>query len=272
MVHLYPSKRMSSGNDKGTVWFDDLTLRCGEAPENLFAAGGFEVDPEKIDISLDFSDFIQAAKKYFGEYGFNGFRLGLKGLGSGTFYSRTPGVFAGFVQGTEEYGRLMRRYLGQMQDGLEASGVLGKEYIYWFDEPGENDYEFVRETNRMIKEYAPKLTTFLTEHLPGHDVSDVTDISCSIWNAVDHEKAERIRAHGNEYWTYLCTGPKSPWITLFIDHDAINMRMWSWGSYVHHLNGLLSGRRFTGILPRPRRTASSRIPGKRRCRGRRGTA
>lgn len=239
MVHLYPSKRMSSGNDKGTVWFDDLTLRCGEAPENLFAAGGFEVDPEKIDISLDFSDFIPAAKKYFGEYGFNGFRLGLKGLGSGTFYSRTPGVFAGFVQGTEEYGRLMRRYLGQMQDGLEAAGVLGKEYIYWFDEPGENDYEFVRETNRMIKEYAPKLTTFLTEHLPGHDVSDVTDISCSIWNAVDHEKAERIRARGNEYWTYLCTGPKSPWITLFIDHDAINMRMWSWGSYVHHLNGLL---------------------------------
>ena len=239
-VHLYPSRRMSSGTDRGTVWFDDLSLRQDGEEANSLAGGDFEVDPDGIDITLDFSAFLPAAKKYFGpEYGFNAFLLPVGGLGSGTFYSRNPGVFAGFVQGTEEYGRLMRRYLRQLQDGLEEAGVLGKEYIYWFDEPGENDYAFVRETNQMIKEYAPKLTTFLTEHLPGHDVSDVTDISCSIWNAVDLEKAERVRTRGNEYWTYLCTGPKSPWITLFIDHDAINMRMWSWGSYVHGLNGLL---------------------------------
>lgn len=239
-IHLYPSKKMSSGNALGTVWFDDLVLSSGEGGKNLLKDGDFEVDPDKIDISLDFSDFIPAARKYFGdEYGFNAFRLILKGLGSGTFYERNPGVIAGFVQGTEEYDRLMRRYLMQMQDALEDAGVLGKEYIYWFDEPGDNDYEFVRETNSMIKEYAPKITTFLTEHLPGHDVSDVTDISCSIWNNIDHEKAKKIQDRGNEYWTYLCTGPKSPWITLFIDHDAINMRMWSWGSYVHGLSGLL---------------------------------
>lgn len=239
-IHLFPSKRMASGNDLGTTWFDDLELRSGEDGENLVPDGNFEVDPDKIDISLDFSEFLPAARKYFGEeYGFNAFRMGLKGLGSGTFYSRSPGVFAGFVQGTDEYNRLMRRYLGQIQDALEEGGILGKEYIYWFDEPGENDYDFVRETNSMIKRYAPKITTFLTENLPGHDVSDVTDISCSIWNNIDHEKAKRINERGNEYWTYLCTGPKSPWITLFIDHDAINMRMWSWGSYVHGMSGLL---------------------------------
>ena len=238
-VHLYPTKRTLEGNDLGTVWFDDLELRSDKDGENILAGGDFEVDPEKIDIELDFSEFIPAARKYFGEYGFNGFLLSLKGLGGGTFYDRHPGVFAGFVQGTEEYGRLMRRYLMQMQDALEEAGILGKEYIYWFDEPGDNDYDFVRETNQMIKEYAPKLTTFLTEHLPGHDISDVTDITCSIWNHVDKTKLENVLSRGNEYWTYLCTGPKSPWITLFIDHDDINMRMWSWGSYANHLNGLL---------------------------------
>ena len=237
-LHLYPSKRTMSGDDKGTVWFDDLVL-CGDDGKNIVQAGNFEIDLDNIDIKLDFSDFLPAAKKYFGEYHFNSFRFVPKGLGGGTFYDRHLGTFSGFRQGTEEYGLLMRRYLSQMQDGLEEGGILGKEYIYWFDEPGDNDYDFVRETNRIIKDYAPKLTTFLTEHIPGHDISDVTDISCSIWHHVDHEKAEKIRARGNEYWTYLCTGPKSPWITLFIDHDAINMRMWSWGSYVHHLNGLL---------------------------------
>ena len=237
-IHLYPSLRTSAGNDLGTVWFDDLKL-AGDDGSNLVPAGDFEVDPDKIDIKLDISDFVPAARKYFGEYGFTGVRLPVKGLGSGTFYSRNAGEFAGFVQGTEEYGRLMKRYLQQLQDALEEAGILGKEYIYWFDEPGDKDYEFVHETNRMIKEYAPKLTTFLTENLSGYDITDVTDITCSIWHKIDHEKADRIHGRGNEYWTYLCTGPKSPWITLFIDHDAINMRMWSWGSYVHHLNGLL---------------------------------
>ena len=206
-VHLYPSNRVASGNDLGTVWFDDVALSQGDSGKNLLPEGDFEVDPDKVDITLDFSDFIPAARKYFGEYGFTGYRMRTKGLGSGTFYSRKPGEFASFVQGTEEYGRLMRRYLRQLQDGLEEAGILGKEYIYWFDEPGDKDYDFVRETNSMIKEYAPKLTTFLTEHISGHDISDVTDITCSIWHK--------------------------------IDHDAINMRMWSWGSYVHHLNGLL---------------------------------
>ncbi|MBQ6287597.1 MAG: DUF4091 domain-containing protein [Bacteroidales bacterium] len=238
-IHLYPSKRSISGVDLGTVWFDDLALSCGKDGKNILEAGGFEMDLDKIDISLDFSDFLPAAKKYFGEYGFNSFRLGLKGLGSGTFYDRHPGVFEGFVQGTDEYNRLMQRYLKQMQDALEEAGILGKEYIYWFDEPGDNDYDFVRETNRMIKEYAPKINTFITEHLPGHDITDVTDISCSIWNTVDKGKVEKVRSKGNGYWTYLCTGPKSPWITLFIDHDAINMRMWSWGSYAQNLTGLL---------------------------------
>lgn len=238
-VHLYPSNRLSSGNDLGTMWFDDLDLSQDGQGKNLLPEGDFEVDPDKIDITLDFSDFIPAARKYFGEYGFTGYRMRTKGLGSGTFYSRQKGEFASFVQGTEEYGRLMRRYLKQLQDGLEQAGILGKEYIYWFDEPGDNDYDFVRETNSMIKEYAPKLTTFLTEHISGHDISDVTDITCSIWHKIDHEKAKRVHERGDEFWSYLCTGPKSPWITLFTDHDAINMRMWSWGSYVHHLNGLL---------------------------------
>lgn len=43
----------------------------------------------------------------------------------------------------------------------------------------------------MIKEYAPKLTTFLTEHVAGQDISDVTDISCTIWHQLNHEKSTR---------------------------------------------------------------------------------
>jgi hypothetical protein len=44
---------------------------------------------------------------------------------------------------------------------------------------------------------------------------------------------------GREFWSYLCTGPKAPWVTLFIDHPAINLRIWLWMSYQFKLKGIL---------------------------------
>lgn len=264
MIRLYPSKRTTIGEGLGTVWFDDLQLaRTGQATQakawvqgddgiagadvkdsdtasgNLLSCGNFEVDVNKINIKLDFTDFKKAAQRYLGDYGFNAYRLTLKGLGGGSYYSSSGGVFEGFAQGTEEYNRLMKSYLEQMQANLEEIGVLGKEYIYWFDEPNASDYPFIYETNKMLKTYAPKLTTFLTEHITGQDISDVTDISCTIWHKLDHEKARKMHEKQQEYWSYLCCWPKSPWVSEFIDHDAVNFRMWIWASYVHHLKGIL---------------------------------
>ena len=238
-IRLFPSNRTATGENKGTVWFDDISLLNSVTGKNEFPEGNFEVNLDNIDLKLDFSDFNKAGKKYFDEYGFTGYRLDLKGLGGGTFYSRESGVFEGFVQGTDEYNKLMGKYLGQVQANLEKNGWLGKEYVYWFDEPNEKDYPFVRETNALIKKYAPKITTFLTEHVAGQDMSDVTDISCTIFHKLDHEKIKKMNAKGLQHWSYLCTAPKSPWISEFIDHDIINMRMWLWASWQYKLKGIL---------------------------------
>ena len=238
-IRLFPALRSAAGEKTGTVWFDDLQLTDVQSGSNAFRPGNFEINLDDIDIRMDFTAFNAAGKRYFDEYGFTGYNLPLKGLGGGTFVSRTEGVFSGFKQGTDAYNRLMQRYLGEIQENLEKSGWLGKEYIYWFDEPGEKDYPFVRETNALVKRYAPKLTTFLTENVDGPDLSDVTDISCTIWNKLDHDRVKRMNEKGLEYWSYLCTWPRAPWITLFIDHDAINLRMWLWGSYKHRLKGIL---------------------------------
>ena len=239
-IRLFGAMRTAAGESTGTMWFDDLQLVNQSSGHNEFAEGNFEIDLNKINIKLDFTDFKAAAHRYFDEYGFTAFNLRLKGLGGGTYYSHNGGVFEGFVQGSDEYMKLMKQYLGQIQDNLESCRLLDKAYIYWFDEPLDADYAFVYDTHKMIKSLAPKLRTFLTEHIAGHDISDVTDISCTIWHKLNHEKISKMNAQpGKEYWSYVCTGPKSPWITEFIDHDAINMRMWLWGSYVYKLKGIL---------------------------------
>lgn len=238
-LKLYATNRTITGEHTGSTWFDNIAITHTSTGKNILPGGDFEVTTDNIDIKLDFTKFNEAGKKYFDDYGFTGYNLMLKGLGSGTYYERENGKFEGFEQGTPEYNKLMERYLSQMQNNLKQNGWLGKEYIYWFDEPIESDYEFVKNTNTLIKKYAPEITTFLTEHVAGQDISDVTDISCTIWHKLDHDKIKKMNEKGLEHWSYLCCWPKSPWLSEFIDHDVINMRMWLWASFKHQLKGVL---------------------------------
>lgn len=238
-LSFFPAFRTVAGEDTGTIWIDNVVFNETGVRINLIDQGDFEIDAGDIDIELDFTDFDKAGRRYLDEFGFNSFRLFLKGMGSGTYYSRAEGSFEGFRQGSPVYEKLMAKYLGLIQEHLSEKGWLGKEYVYWFDEPGKKDYPFVREGMEIIKKSAPGINTFITENEPGPEIMDVTDITCTIFHRVDPDKAKEIVSKGQEYWSYLCTAPKSPWVSLFIDHDAINMRVWLWMTYAWDLNGIL---------------------------------
>jgi hypothetical protein len=90
-----------------------------------------------------------------------------------------------------------------------------------------------------IRKNAPRLTRFITEHRPGPDIMDVSEISCTIFHRVDPAIVAKLAPEGREFWSYLCTGPKGPWVTLFIDHPAVNLRIWLWMSYRYGLKGIL---------------------------------
>ncbi len=238
-LRLFPAFRKSDGTTTGTVWFDDIALAKAGSAANLVPAGNFEMPLESIGVRADFTRFDKAARRFLDELGFNAFNLKLEGLGTGSFYSRQEGVFGGFRQGTAEYDRLLSRYLKQVEDHLAARGWLGREYIYWFDEPDPKDYPFVREGMQMIRRNAPRLTRFITERRPGPEIMDVSEIGCTIFDRVDPGTVAGLAPKGREFWSYLCTGPKSPWLTLFIDHAAVNLRMWLWMSHQWGLKGIL---------------------------------
>jgi hypothetical protein len=243
-LSLFPAFRDNTGTTKGTAWFDDIALaaapRGAEARiENLLPGGDFEMPVESMKVAVDFTEFDRGARRYLDEFGFNAYDLPLQGLGNGSFFSRFEGMFAGFRQGTTEYDALLSQYLRQVEDHLAKNGWLGREYIYWFDEPDPKDYPFVREGMLNIRKNAPRLTRFITEHRPGPEIMDVSEIGCTIFDRVDPKAVAELAPKGREFWSYLCTGPKSPWITLFIDHPAVNLRMWLWMSYKWGLKGIL---------------------------------
>jgi hypothetical protein len=240
-LSLFPAFRDSAGTTKGTAWFDDIVLQAGSgAPAgNLLPGGDFEMPLEAMKVSVDFAEFDRGARRVLDELGFNAYDLPLEGLGTGSFYSRREGLFCGFRQGTPEYDRLLSQYLKQVEDHLAGHGWLGREYIYWFDEPDPRDYPFVREGMLNIRKNAPRLTRFITEHRPGPEIMDVSEIGCTIFHRVDPKAVAALAPKGREFWSYLCTAPQSPWVSLFIDHPAVNMRMWLWMTYKWGLKGIL---------------------------------
>jgi hypothetical protein len=239
VLHLFPTFRDEAGTFTGTAWFDDISLSAEGAGPNIVPGGDFEMDIDGMAVETDFREFDRGARRYLGEFGFNSFDLPLRGLGTGSFYSHQEGMFGGFRQGTPEYDHLLSAHLGQVQRHLEENGWLGKEYLYWFDEPDPKDYPFVREGMVNIRKNASKLTRFITEHRPGPDIMDVSEISCTIFHQVDPAVVAKLAAQGREFWSYLCTGPKGPWVTLFIDHPAVNLRIWLWMSQRFGLKGIL---------------------------------
>lgn len=241
---LFPAFRDATGTTKGTAWFDDLALQAassgpGAGVANILPGGDFEMPLEGMKVTVDFSEFDRGGRRALDELGFNAYDLPLEGLGTGSFYSSQEGKFCGFRQGTPEYDTLISQYLKQVEDHLAAKGWLGREYIYWFDEPDPKDYPFVREGMLNIRKNAPRLTRFITEHRPGPEIMDVSEIGCTIFDRVNPQAVAELAPKGREFWSYLCTGPKSPWVTLFIDHPAVNLRLWLWMTYKWGLKGIL---------------------------------
>ncbi len=235
---LRPALWREDGSTVGTAWFDDVSLTQAGDNTNLIRNAGFESENFQPDVTVDFTRWDEQARTYLDEYGFTSFRLDLQGMGSGCQFGTNLGQIGMFQQGTPEYRQIFQKYCLQLQDHLEQQGWLDKAYIYWFDEPEEKDYEFVKNGMEEIRLVGPKLPRMLTEE-PGEHLAGSVDIWCPILHMFDPVAAARRQQLGEKIWWYVCTGPRQPYPGLFIDHDAVELRIWLWMSWKWNVQGIL---------------------------------
>jgi len=233
-----------AGEQTGLVWFDDVSLADATTGAELIEGGSFEppelgdVDRDKLRVKFDFAAWDKAMEQAIDQYQFNSFRLGMPGLGGGTFHARREPDLLGFGEETPHYQAMFTDYCAQMQRHLRQKGWLDEAFVYWFDEPAPKDYAFVNNGFAKLKAAAPEITRMLTEQVePG--LIGGPDIWCPISNHYDHESAEQRRAHGEKFWWYVCTGPKAPYCTLFIDHPGTELRVWLWQTWQRKIEGIL---------------------------------
>lgn len=237
-VSLRPVPWSEAGEKTGMAWFDNVQL-LNEKNQNLIEGGDFEPAPVAAEqVKLDFSAFDAAMTRALDQYRFTAFRLPIEGMGSGTFHARTPGRIGTFEEGTPQYETLFGSYLRQLQAHLAQKGWLDKAYVYWFDEPDEKDYPFVRAGMERLRKYAPKIRRLLTEQ-PEPALFGAVNLWCPVTSHFDENSARERMQAGDEFWWYICTVPKAPYATEFIDHAAVEPRVWLWQTWQQNVRGIL---------------------------------
>lgn len=191
--------------------------------------------PEPV---FDFSRWDRAMTDALERLHFNTFQVHVPGLGGGTFHERYEPSLHGFAEDTPQYQEAMRRYLHTLETHLREKGWLDRAFVYWFDEPDPKDYEFVMNGFDKLRRWAPGLRRMLTEQVEPELIGG-PNLWCPLSSHYDHEQAELRRAAGEQFWWYVCTGPRAPYCTLFIDHPGTELRVWLWQTWQRRIDGIL---------------------------------
>lgn len=199
----------------------------------LTPAEAAELQPQ-----LDFSAWQTALTRAIDEYHFNTFRLSVPGLGGGTFHGVRQPQLLGFDEDSPEYEVLFNSYVSQLATFLRGHDWTDEAFVYWFDEPSPTQYAFVKRGFEKLKRVAPDIHRMLTEQVEPELIGG-PNIWCPISNQYDQEQAEGRRGHDEKFWWYICTGPKAPYATLFIDHPGTELRVWLWQTYQRGIDGVL---------------------------------
>lgn len=224
----------------------DLYFRCF-AEHRISPYDPTPLDPIKVEFQpkatppradVDFSRFDPAMEQAVAKYHFTNFMLRIQGMGGGTFHSRVEPSIAGYGENTPEYKAMFASQVQQIESHLRDKGWLSMAYVYWFDEPDPKDYEFVKAGMLRLKTNGPGLARMLTEE-PVEPLFGLVDIWCPVTPNYNHEIAEARRKAGERFWWYVCTGPKAPYCTLFIDHPATELRVWLWQTWQRRISGIL---------------------------------
>ena len=195
----------------------------------------FHANPPRTE--FDFSAFDRAMRRAIEKFHFTNLRLDVDGVGGEL---RDPQGHV-FRAGSPEFEAVFSSQVKQLESHFRQQGWLKVPYVYWTDEPKPRDYPFVQAGMDRIKKYAPDLQTLITLNQPDEllTLNRSIDIWCPNTPRYNPATAGKHRARGERYWWYLCTGPKAPFLTLFIDHPATEMRVWAWQTWQRDIVGLL---------------------------------
>ena len=143
-----------------------------------------------------------------------------------------------FNWNSPNYNSIFGDILRQKGNYFEGKNWLSRAYAYWFDEPSKSIYPAIIEGMDLLNgpNGDPRLKRLLTVN---HDRDP--GLKADIWvpllsNYEAGWASQRIK-EGGDMWWYVCTGPRVPYTTNFIDHPGIEQRLRYWLAWQNNIAG-----------------------------------
>lgn len=140
----------------------------------------------------------------------------------------TPEQEAQFASAARQYERF-----------YEENGLLDTGFVYTWDEPHVNVFPDADRCLDRYRKYAPKLKLMMTPFWVQERWRPRLDIWAFLSNHYVGFAADACRRKGEELWWYVCTGPRAPYTTGFIDHGGAEFRTWLWQTRRYDMAGTL---------------------------------
>lgn len=139
-------------------------------------------------------------------------------------------------------------------DSLRKRNLLSKGFVYGTDEPaGKESYDRLEETSKKIQQVDPKLRIICpfwcdpTFDAGGKTIYELADGLLNIWCPnLEYFNKDKIKAKtydklkkGEEFWWYICCGPRAPYPNFFISMDGPSHRALPWMNWKYNCKGFL---------------------------------
>ncbi len=193
---------------------------------------------KELTPKFDWTDWDAAMEEAVRDRHITTFRIGIPGMGGGTYGGHSEPSMLGYSLGDPEFELAFTAYAQAVESHLREKGWLDMSYVYFFDEPNPKQYEFVRDQYLRLKSVAPGIGRMITERIDPKLVGG-PNIWCPMTSTYNHDDAEERRAAGEILWWYICTVPKRPYAGMFIDHPGTDLRIWLWQTWKYKVTGLL---------------------------------
>ncbi len=182
------------------------------------------------EVAIDFTDYERELKRVLDTYHFKRFTVQLP---------LPPGIERLDADMTTEQEAAFASAIAQYQDFYAKNGLLDIAFVYVWDEPHPSAFPQVDRCLERLRKYAPKLKRMVTPFW----VEERWGTNLDIWAFLSHHyvewAAQGCRDRGEELWWYVCTGPRAPYATGFIDHPASELRTWLWQTRQYRMEGTL---------------------------------
>lgn len=192
----------------------------------------------KMSVEIDFSSWDREMAMIINKYHGNAIKITPEGLGGGNQDNRHSVQICGVERGDPRYERIMKEYLEKFVLHLREKGWLEYAFVFWFDEPRGQDYDFVSAGMATVKKYAPELPRMITNICIG-ELMDTIDMWCPMVQNLHVPMEQSCRKRGDTMWWYICCSPREAPVGEHIDHPGTDMRVWAWQNWGEKITGSL---------------------------------